>query len=318
MRMMPDPPDTYLDEHSPLSVQVMLTAIHMLCCWSLSAIALATVFRPDDPRPVSRETVAKVRMLALAFCASVALGNIALRFIFVSFSQMVSAASPFFTMLLMRAMVGKKYSLSQYGAIIPMCGGVMMCTVGELNFNIIGFLAVVGSTLLRGIKSIMQGRLLTAPEDRLDAMMLLYHMYVLSCGRGALRPELLSDVRMAIPRCRPHWSFRIRSRESILPLGAFSALAEYHALYDPQLSGAGSFRLWMLIVLSGLVSFFLNIANFLVTKYTSAVMLQVLGNVKVVLSIMVSLFIFGNKVSMSSTIGCAITLAGVAAYNVLK
>lgn len=271
-------------KHHGFSYPVMLTAIHMLCCWSLSAIALATVFRPDDPRPVSRETVAKVRMLALAFCASVALGNIALRFIFVSFSQMVSAASPFFTMLLMRAMVGKKYSLSQYGAIIPMCGGVMMCTVGELNFNIIGFLAVVGSTLLRGIKSIMQGRLLTAPEDRLDAMMLLYHM----------------------------------SRESILPLGAFSALAEYHALYDPQLSGAGSFRLWMLIVLSGLVSFFLNIANFLVTKYTSAVMLQVLGNVKVVLSIMVSLFIFGNKVSMSSTIGCAITLAGVAAYNVLK
>lgn len=52
----------------------------------------------------------------------------------------------------------------------------MMCTAGELNFHLFGFVAVVGSTLLRGIKSIMQGRLLTAPEDRLDAMMLLYHM----------------------------------------------------------------------------------------------------------------------------------------------
>lgn len=154
----------------------MLTSVHMLCCWSLSGLALATLFRPADPRPISPETLAKVRRLALAFCASVALGNIALRFIFVSFSQMVSAASPFFTMLLMRAMVGKQYSLSQYLAILPMCGGVMMCTVGELNFNIVGFSAVVGSTLLRGVKSIMQGRLLTAPEDRLDPITLLYHM----------------------------------------------------------------------------------------------------------------------------------------------
>ena len=67
--------------------------------------------------------------------------------------------------------------------------------------------------------------------------------------------------------------------------------------------------------LPGCVSFFLNLANFLVTKYTSAVALQVLGNVKVVLSIVVSLIIFGNKVSEVSVLGCVITLLGVAMYN---
>ena len=233
-------------KHHGFSYPVVLTAVHMLCCWLLSAVCLVTILPPADPRPTPVGTVAKVRTLALAFCASVALGNIALRYIYVSFAQMVSAASPFFTMLLMGAMVGKRYSLAQYSAIVPMCGGVMMCTVGEINFHMLGFTAVVASTLLRGVKSILQGRLLTAPEERLDAMLLLYHM----------------------------------SRESLLPLGLYSSLVEYQAYYDPQLSGPGAPRLWGLVLLSGLVSFFLNLANFLVTKHTSAVMLQVLGNVK--------------------------------------
>ena len=68
------------------------------------------------------------------------------------------------------------------------------------------------------------------------------------------------------------------SRESLLPLGLYSSLVEYQAYYDPQLSGPGAPRLWGLVLLSGLVSFFLNLANFLVTKYTSAVALQVCGS----------------------------------------
>ena len=174
-------------------------------------------------------------------------------------------------------------------------------------------------------------------------------------------------------------------RSSIAPLGAYAALFEYPALHDPLLTGRGSLRLWGLILLSGVIAFFLNLANFLVTKYTSAVTLQacaathrhaaarrspnlsprpnqlarspapclccvlccapllcsfavllccapsplaasaqpppppspfqVLGNVKVVISIGISLLIFGNKVSGWSLAGCIITLGGVMAYN---
>ena len=64
-----------------------------------------------------------------------------------------------------------------------------------------------------------------------------------------------------------------------------------------------------------MIAFFLNLCNFVVTKRTSAVTLQVLGNVKVVIAIGISLAIFGNSVSTWSAAGCIITLAGVAAYN---
>ncbi len=149
------------------------------------------------------------------------------------------------------------------------------CRVGR------SFTAAVAATLLRGVKSILQGRLLTEPEDKLDELTLLHHMA--GC--------------------------------SIPPLGAYAALFEHAALYDPQLRAQGAARRWALVLLSGVVAFFLNLANFVVTKRTSAVSLQVLGNVKVVLSIGVSLLIFGNSVSAWSAAGCVITLGGVACYN---
>mmetsp|Transcript_35241 Transcript_35241/g.74033 ORF Transcript_35241/g.74033 Transcript_35241/m.74033 type:complete len:301 (+) Transcript_35241:354-1256(+) len=271
-------------KHHSLSYPVMLTTVHMLCCWALSAISLLFFMRPAEPQSASRSTIEKVQTLSYAFCASVACGNMALQYIFVSFAQMVTAASPLFTACLMFLMTGKRYSKLAYFSLLPMCGGVMLCTAGEINFNIVGFSLVIISTLLRGVKSIVQGKLLTAPEERLDALTLLYHM----------------------------------SRSSVVPLGAYAAAFEYPAIHDPLLRGHGALRIWGLIFLSGFVSFFLNVCNFLVTKYTSAVALQVLGNVKVVLSIGVSLVIFGNPVTSWSVLGCVITLGGVAIYNQAK
>ena len=264
---------------------VLLTLIHMLCCWSLAGVSLMTCMHPGEAaRPANLRAIRKVRTLSLAFCASVACGNIALQYIYVSFAQMVTAAGPLFTIMLMYTMTGKQYSRAAYASMLPMCGGVMMCSAGEINFHWLGFLAVVAATLLRGVKSIIQGRLLTNPEDKFDSLTLLYHMA--GC--------------------------------SVLPLGIYVALFEHRFLFDPMLMPWRSERAllrWALVWLSGFVAFFLNLCNFIVTKKTSAVTLQVLGNVKVVLAIGISLLIFRNPVSGWSLSGCAITLAGVAAYN---
>jgi drug/metabolite transporter (DMT)-like permease len=261
---------------------VMLTTIHMIVCWVCSGLALQTsTFRPKPGTTVSPALRRKVAGLALAFCLSVTCGNVALRFIYVSFAQMVTAASPLFTMVLMYIATGKRYSRLSTFSMLPMCGGVMMCTAAEINFHLVGFGAVIAATLLRGVKSIVQQRLLTSPEEKLDSMSLLFHM----------------------------------SGPSIVFLSLFSAATEYEALWEARLYQPEAVHLWGLIVLSGGVSFLLNLANFLVTKYTSAIALQVLGNVKVVLSIVISLLIFGNRVSEWSAAGCVVTLLGVAMYN---
>lgn len=115
-------------------------------------------------------------------------------------------------------------------------------------------------------------------------------------------------------------------------MAAYVTLFEAAFLFDPLLfggcpwvdelgvpahrrGGRGVLTRWALVLLSAVVAFFLNLANFVVTKRTSAVTLQVLGNVKVVFSIGVSLLIFRNEVTTFAAAGCVITLAGVYAYN---
>eukprot|EP00966_Prymnesium_polylepis_P179410 4153588-Prymnesium_polylepis.1 len=174
--------------------------------------------------------------------------------------------------------------------------------------------------------SVLQGRLLTAPGDKFDSLTLLYHlswssvlplgMYsVTSRGARARAPRRCTNARES--RARHSFSAPPPARPfpTCARLAWPQAVFEYRAVHDPLLTGPGAAHLWGLIFASGFVAFFLNLMNFLVTKYTSAITLQVLGNVKVVISIAISLLIFGNEVSGWSTAGCVITLAGVAAYN---
>ena len=65
---------------------VFLTLCHMLACSAMGAGASALRIVP--PQPVkSPEQFRKIAALAVVFCLSVVLGNVALRFIPVSFSQ---------------------------------------------------------------------------------------------------------------------------------------------------------------------------------------------------------------------------------------
>ena len=64
-------------KHHDFHYPVLLTVVHMLCCWVLSALCLLLRARPGA-RPVSARAVRKVRTLSVAFCASVACGNGAL------------------------------------------------------------------------------------------------------------------------------------------------------------------------------------------------------------------------------------------------
>jgi len=158
--------------------------------------------------------------------------------------------------------------------------GELRALSADRSFSWLGLGLIVASTALRGVKSIMQGALLTSDDDRLDALTLLRHMSRYSVGLLALYA---------------------------LVTGEAHALAA-----DARVQRA---RVAATVLASGAIAFLLNVCNFLVTKYTSAVTLQVLGNVKVVISIGVSLLIFRNPLSPWSALGCATTLGGVWLYE---
>ena len=259
------------------SYAALLTLLHMIACFVLSAVTLQ--LRAAPPKPLSPNGRRAVFQLSLVFVVSVAAGNAALEFIHVSFSQAIGATAPLWTVLLSVVITRRSYPPLVYVALGLISLGMMLTVRGEVNFHPIGFALVVTATLTRALKSIMQGVLLASADEKLDSTVLLYHM----------------------------------SWRSALWLGAWCVAMERGALSDEKLASG---TLWAFILASSLVSFFLNVSQFLVTQATSAVTMQVLGNIKVVALILVSVAIYGNEVSLMAGCGCALCISGVVLYNV--
>lgn len=70
--------------------------------------------------------------------------------------------------------------------------------------------------------------------------------------------------------------------------------------------------------MNAMLAYFVNLLNFLVTKYTSALTLQVLGNGKGVAAVVVSVMVFRNPVTVGSVTGYFITVSGVVSYMLAK
>ncbi|PWA88771.1 hypothetical protein CTI12_AA118420 [Artemisia annua] len=70
---------------------------------------------------------------------------------------------------------------------------------------------------------------------------------------------------------------------------------------------------WLLIFNSSL-AYFVNLTNFLVMKHTSALTLQVLGNARGAVAIVVTILIFRNPVSVTGMAGYTLMVIGVVLY----
>ena len=52
-----------------------------------------------------------------------------------SFQQMLNALTPFATVMLSVLILSKRYNQYVYLSMLPMCGGVLLCIRGEINYN---------------------------------------------------------------------------------------------------------------------------------------------------------------------------------------
>ena len=75
---------------------------------------------------------------------------------------------------------------------------------------------------------------------------------------------------------------------------------------------------WPLLVFNAVMAYFVNLTNFLVTKHTSALTLQVLGNAKGVVAVIASVLLFRNPVNVYTVFGYLVTVGGVVAYSSAK
>merc|ERR1712232_614107 len=95
-------------------------------------------------------------------------------------------------------------------------------------------------------------------------------------------------------------------------------LGEVHTFYascsaDPAEHDTS--QLSIILLINGTMAFFLNYSNFQFTRHTSALTVTVAGNVKHVLTILLSVALFRNPISAVNAVGSAIAIAGAAWYS---
>ncbi|KGN45768.1 probable sugar phosphate/phosphate translocator At3g11320 [Cucumis sativus] len=274
----------YLLSNYGFKYPIFLTMCHMTACSLLSYIAIAWLKLVPLQTIRSRVQFFKISALSFIFCISVVFGNISLRYLPVSFNQAIGATTPFFTAVFAYLMTLKREAWLTYVTLIPVVTGVIIASGGEPSFHLFGFLICVAATAARALKSVLQGILLSADGEKLNSMNLL--LYMAPMAVVFLLPATLIMEHNVV--------------------GITLALARD----DIKI-------IWYLLFNSSL-AYFVNLTNFLVTKHTSALTLQVLGNAKGAVAVVVSILIFRNPVSVTGMFGYTLTVMGVILYSEAK
>ncbi|KAG9445109.1 hypothetical protein H6P81_016449 [Aristolochia fimbriata] len=263
---------------------IFLTMIHMVSCALYSFVAIHWLELVPYQPILSRRQLLKIAALSAIFCFSVVCGNTSLRYLPVSFNQAIGATTPFFTAVFAFLITCKKESAEVYCALLPVVLGIVLASNSEPLFHLFGFLVCLGSTAGRALKSVVQGILLTSEAERLHSMNLL--MYMAPMASLILLPLTLyiegNVARITLEKAREDG--------------------------------------WVIFLLVGnaTVAYLVNLTNFLVTKHTSALTLQVLGNAKAAVAAVVSVLIFRNPVTVMGMTGFAVTIMGVVLYSEAK
>ncbi|ESW35494.1 hypothetical protein PHAVU_001G239500 [Phaseolus vulgaris] len=274
----------YLLSNYGFKYPIFLTMCHMTACSLLSYVAIAWMKVVPLQTIRSRVQFFKISALSLVFCVSVVFGNISLRYLPVSFNQAVGATTPFFTAVFAYLITFKREAWLTYLTLVPVVTGVIIASGGEPSFHLFGFIICVAATGARALKSVLQGILLSSEGEKLNSMNLLLYM-----------------APMAVVFLLPA---TLIMEENVV--GITLALARD----DTKI-------IWYLLFNSAL-AYFVNLTNFLVTKHTSALTLQVLGNAKGAVAVVVSILIFRNPVSVTGMMGYSLTVFGVILYSEAK
>jgi len=102
--------------------------------------------------------------ICLSRYATVLLGLVALNYVEVSFTETVKSSAPAFTVLISRLLIGERHvkpavnphffafsgevtGLYVNLSLLPVMGGLALCSANELSFNMMGFMAAIGTNV---------------------------------------------------------------------------------------------------------------------------------------------------------------------------
>ncbi|XP_058711085.1 solute carrier family 35 member E2B isoform X2 [Poecile atricapillus] len=217
--------------------------------------------------------------------ATVVLGLVSLKNVAVSFAETVKSSAPIFTVIMSRMILGEYTGLLVNLSLIPVMGGLALCTATEISFNILGFSAALSTNIMDCLQNVFSKKLLSGDKYRFSA------------------PELqFYTSAAAVVMLIPAWIFFM----DVPVIGKSGRSFSYNQ------------DVVILLLIDGVLFHLQSVTAYALMGKISPVTFSVASTVKHALSIWLSIIVFGNKITSLSAVGTVLVTMGVLLYNKAK
>jgi hypothetical protein len=243
------------------------------------------VFKPAKTLTTADQLI--LAAFSVLYTVNIAVSNISMGMVSLPFHQIVRAMGPAVTVAMELAFYSKSRSSRVYMTLIPVCFGVALTCAGELDFSWIGAAMTVFGVVLACWKQLATNQLLVGPL-KLHPLDLLWRMSLMS----AIQCAIISQVN-----------------------GENERAAEYMAKLTSggMPFNASTFTFHMST--NAILAFLINYVSFAASAIIGPLAISVAANVKQVMVIILSIFMFGFKMTPLNAIGVPVTLLGGMWYS---
>ncbi|XP_040181770.1 solute carrier family 35 member E2B [Rana temporaria] len=217
--------------------------------------------------------------------STVVLGLVSLKNVAVSFAETVKSSAPIFTVIMSRLILGEYTGMMVNLSLLPVMGGLALCTATEISFNVLGFSAALSTNIMDCLQNVFSKKLLSGDKYKLSP------------------PELqFYTSAAAVILLIPTWIF----------------------LMDVPLIGKNaknftySWDIIVLLLIDGVLFHLQSVTAYALMGKISPVTFSVASTVKHALSIWLSIIIFSNRITSLSAIGTVLVIIGVMLFNKAK
>jgi len=208
---------------------------------------------------------------------TVVLGLVSLNYVAVSFTDTIKSSAPLFTVFISRYLLGEYTGLYVNLSLIPVMGGLALCSANEISFDLRGFVAAMATNLTECLQNVYSKMLISGDSFKYTPAELQFY-------------TSLASVVVQIP-------------VSIL-------------LVDlPTLQHSIDSHLLTAFALNGIFFHFQSITAYVLMDYISPVTHSVANTAKRAFLIWLSILLFNNPVTGLSALGTFLVIAGVLLYN---
>ncbi|OQV13834.1 Solute carrier family 35 member E2B [Hypsibius exemplaris] len=233
--------------------------------------------KQSQPKPPKfRRTVLVVgvfRFLTIYF------GLVALDYVAVSFAETVKCSAPIFTVFISWMITAEPATAQVILSLVPIMGGLALCSAHELSFNLPGFTAALITNVSECFQSVYSKVLVSGEKFRCNPAELQFYS-------GAASLILIIPTSYFIP-----WE--------TVSLGVNPLIVGY-------------------FLINGISFHLQSITANVLMGFLSPTTYSVSNTVKRALLIWISTLVFGNPVTVGAWIGSAFMIAGILLYNQAK